>query len=651
MRCIAVDPTSETTPLISGKTYHFTLSATNKAGLTSFLTSDPYLYASTTPTPGVVWEVDPQASVQVVAGSSYHDTDIDVLVEGVALGIRWTGFAHDTADVEYSIGLGAVPGWDDVVPFMLLGGGVNRYVFHEAELLEGSTYYATVVADTGFSVTNSTSNGVLVLREGEAVVELLASVYDGNCEEVDIEYLPSSTQVSAHWFFPAHLHAQISHYMWAVLTEDTFLSMSASGSGSTNSDPDLTVVQEYQNVGKDTVGVASVEGLRTDGSLYVNAVKACFATRCLSPVYSDGFHVALAPSAGAITTAIYTPLLYDQVYGTSASGRLDLVWEEFSDPQLAYYEWSIGTEEMEGAALLLQWQQVEWFENQLSLVLNVTISLHYDNVVTLRGYNSAGLYASVSKALQWKVGGEVLPQSSVPLSLLVVYDIHESQVTTDAAARDWRDITHKAVNSQLQDLDYVDSVSLLSGGWPDLRYTQYNYSISTQQSFQPCSNSLACGNTFHNSATLSNLPLTDGQRYYFCVQALAEHAIHMTLATPPVLEACSNGVTVDHSPPQGGCVKMVSSLRNGLGGVVGSGSSAGTNDLSDVDRNCNALNGTQFQVSTSDLYLVWEEFVDVESHGNAVHASGVASYSYAIGKLVLVCMHVYDGYLLQGQVH
>ena len=570
--------------------------------------------------------------MEVIAGSSYHDTDIDVLVEGVTLGVRWAGFAHDSADVQHSIGLGTMPGWDDVVPLMFLGGGVKKYVFHEVALLEGSTYYATVVAATGFSHSNSSSNGVLVLREGEAALRV-ASVYDGN-SQVDIEYHTSSTQVEAQWFFPAHLHAHISHYMWAVLGEEAFLSMSASGSGSTNSDPDLTVIREYQNVGKDTLGVAFVEGLRADGSLYVNAVKACFATQCLPPVYSDGFRVAVAPSPGPIINAIYTPLLYDQLYGTSASGRLELVWEEFSDPQLAYYEWSIGTEDVESGGLLVQWQQVEWFENQLSLILNVTISLHYDNKVTLRGYNSAGLHTSVSTALEWNVGGKVVPQSSVPLPPLVVYDIHESQVTQDAAAKDWRDLVHQVDNSQ--DLDYVDSVSWLSGGWPDLRYTQYNYSISTQRSFQPCSNALACGNTFHNSATVSNLPLTDGQRYYFCVQALAEHAIHVTLTTPPVLEACSNGVTVDQSPPQGGCVKVVSSLRNGVMG----GSSGNTNDLSELDRNCNTLNDTLFQVSTSDLYLVWEEFVDVESHGNAVHVSGVASYSYAIGELVLdhVCM-------------
>ena len=639
-RCIAIDLSSEGTPLTSGKSYYFTLSATNKVGLTSFLTSNPYLYTSTTPTPGLVLDFDPKATVEIVSGSSYHLSDIDVLLEGSEFGVLWVGFAHPTAEISYSIGLGATPGLDDVISFTPVGSDVSSHVFRQVSLLEGSIYYATVVADTGFSRSNSSSNGVLVLQEWGRSLQL-ASVYDGPTD-VDMEYQASSSHVSAQWFFPASLHASISHYMWGVVITDQGSGSSsdggvspdqASGSGSGAVSPDQveTVVRGYLHVGKATSGVTAVsERLRADGTVYRNAVRACFATRCLPTLYSDGFQIAQPPTPGGLN-ATYTPLQWDTVYATSTLGRLDLEWEEFADPQLAYYEWSLGTNE-EGAELLVDWQMVEWFERQVSVPLNVTVSLHYPNVVTLRGYTSAGLHASTHTALLWNVGGVVMDQGSIPRDPLVVYDLPQSH--NDPVVTGWEELVYE--DTTLRDIDYITSSSSLSGAWPSLRYTQYHYSISTLQQYLPCTalDSLACGNTFYNSATATNLPLTEGSKYYFCVQALAENAIHRTPAAPPVLEVCSNGVTVDMSPPRGGCVKIIPHLANSVD-VPGSGMGLELRDSPrpHQDRQCVTVNDTRFQVSTSDLYLIWEEFVDVESYGNTVHASAVASYSYGIGGL------------------
>lgn len=636
-RCIAISLSSEDTPLSSGKSYYFTLSATNKAGLTSFLTSDPYLYTSATPTPGVVLDFDPEASVEIVSGSSYHLSDIDVLLEGSEFGVLWAGFSHPTAQINYSVGLGQAPGQDDIIPFTHVGGGVSSHVFREVSLLEGFTYYATVVADTGFSRSSSSSNGVLVLREWGQSLQL-ASVYDSPTG--DVEYQASSSHVSAQWFFPTSFHARISHYMWGVVASDgasgsgsgnVAITDQASGPASGGVSPELLAVN-YQHVGKAVTGVTAVSDgvLRADGTVYRNVVRACFATRCLPPVYSDGFRIAQLPTPGGLN-ATYTPLQPDVVYGTSALGQLDLEWEEFGDPQLAYYEWSLGTNE-EGAELLVDWQQVEWFERQVSVLFNVTLSLHYPNIVTLRGYNSAGLYADTHTSLLWNIGGTVLDQGSVPLDPLVVYDLPQSY--DDQEVTGWEELVYRDIT--LQDIDYIASTSSLSGGWPNLRYTQYRYSISSLQQYLPCGTegSLGCGNTFHNSATVPNLPLTEGSKYYFCVQALAENAIHRTPTTPPVLEVCSNGVIVDTSPPQGGCVKIIPNLAHNMD-VPGSGMGSGFRETLRPlqDRRCTTVNNTRFQVSTSDLYLIWDDFVDVELYGNTIHASGVASYGYALGGL------------------
>jgi hypothetical protein len=562
--------------------------------------------------------------LEVVSGTSHHLSDIDVLFEGTEFGVQWAGFAHPTAVVQYHVGLGTTPGLDNVVSLTPVGGEASSHVFRELTLLADTTYYATVVADTGFSRSNSSSNGVLVLGDLQRSLQL-ATVYDGSAD-MDVEYHTSLSQVSARWSFPAGLHARASHYMWAV----GVVIEQASGSGSGGLSPvQFTAIRGYENVGKDTSGVTPISEseLSADATVYINAVQACFATRCLPPVYSDGFRFAQPPISGALN-ATYTPLQLSEVYGTSALGQLELEWEGFRDPQLASYEWSLGTGE-EGAELLVGWQEVEWFNSELSIPLNVTVSLHYPNTVTLRGYNSAGLHAVTHTALLWNVDGVVMAQDSIPLLPLIVYDVATS--SNDPEATSWQDLVHTTVT--LQDSDYTSSMSSLSGAWPGLRYTQYQYSVSTVQEYSPCSaqEGVACGSTFHNSATVSSLSLTEGTRYYFCVLALAEDAIHRTPSTPPVLEACSNGVTVDVTPPRGGCVKItpqpVSGLRGGMGG-----SGMGSEVRPQQNRQCTALNDTRFQVSTSDLYLIWEEFVDVEVYGNTVHESAVATYSYAIGK-------------------
>ena len=620
--CIVINSTF----LLSGLTYYITLSVTNLAGLSSFISSSPYHHAAGLPTSGLVLDFDPSAIVEVVGGFSYHTADIDILLEGEKLGVHWSGFAHPSLPVVYWVSLGTGPGLDDTFPLTPLGEGVYEYIFTDAVLMDGSVYYATVVARTSVSATNSSSNGVLILRNNEVALNE-AVVYDGS-SAIDVDYQVSLSAVSAQWFYPNELHIHISHYMWGILREVQPLLTSGSGSAG-DDDSMIEIISDYQNVGKDTSGVIPVlTQLESDGTRYINAIKACFATKCLSPIYSDGFQISVPPRPGSIR-AVYTPLEQDEIYGTSSSGRLDLVWENFSDPQIVFYEWTLGTRGS-GAELLIPWKQVEWFENQVSVIINVTVSLHRTNTVTLRGYNSAGLHSSTSTLMEWNVGGVVLHQNLVPRSSLVVFDVSKSDVSYNPSITDWRDLVYVAMETE--DIDYTDSGSTLSGMWTALRYTFYSYSVSSDREYLNCPSrsSLACGSTLHNSATISNLPLVDGQTYYFCVQALQEHAIHRTDATPPVLEVCSNGVTVDLSAPQGGCVKIFSPSLDIYDLMIGSG--VETTRLRHL--NCNSVNDTRFQVSHSELYLVWNEFLDAEQSSNRIHSSGVAYYQYAIGEYI-----------------
>ena len=593
---------AESAPLTDGKWYYFTVSATNRAGLTAFLTSEPYYHDTATPTSGLVVDFDPSAGVEVVSGSSYHLSDIDVLLEGNSLGVRWEGFSHPTADVAYWVSLGTSPGSQDAAPLTSVGSRVSSYVFGGVALQEGRTYYATVIADTGFSRNNASSNGVLVLREGVAALSQ-AMVYDGR-GQADLAYQTSLTEVSARWAFPAHLHASLSHYQWAVLRAATPTTTegeevesgsgirpqlsSGSGTSTSGSGVDLVteqpnVIIDYQNVGKDVMGVVSVpQRLQADGSVYMNAVRACFATRCLPPVLSNGFQLSLPPRPPAIVTATYTPLQLDTPTGSSRYGTLQLrgeeEGEEFRDPQLSHYEWAL-VGGAEGAGLLFGWSRAEPSENSVTIMLNATLSLHHENFLVLREFNVGGLYASVNTTLYWVIGGVPRPQADVPRPPLLVYDTDGSGRGRDPTVDGWRE-----GDSRLSDIDYTGSESTLSGAWPDLRYTQYNYSVSAEHRYVSCDAEVAsaCGSTSLNSVTLSNLPLVDGERYYVCIRARREHAIHATPTTPALLEACSNGVTVDLTPPLGRCI-----------GVTNAPSSR---------MDCASMSDTAFRVSTSEVY-------------------------------------------------
>ena len=566
----------------------------------------------------MVLDINPDSNFDIVTtGLSLHNEDIDVLVDSQQLAVSWTGFEHAHLDVTFSVGLGSQPGVDDVVSFTPASGG--RYTFNNVRLAHSSRYFATVIAETVTGRTNMSSDGVLVLLNIERDILPYTTVYDGGTD-LDSDYQLSATFVSAHWLFLPAITQHVSHYRWAVLQ--------AVGGNSSN----LIEVRPYENVGRQTL--AAVGNLElTEGEWYVSAVQACYPASCLPPVYSDGFQIATPPSSTHIN-ATYTPLEWNMDAGTSSQGVLQITWEPLTDPQIAYYEWSLGTGEP-GYELLIYWNRVEWFENQVLVTINETISLHTHNTVSLRGYNSAGLHSTASSPLYWEVGGEVLSQDFVPSSPPVIFDILESQVPITLVT-DWRQLEHR--EEDVRDIEYSNSTSSVSAMWPLLRYKRYNYSVSATPSFQPCGSptSLACGSTIANAVTVSNLQLTDGRRYFVCVQAVREDAIQQTSFTPAVLTACSNGVTVDLTPPAGSCVQIIPPRLDENITIGSGGEPSSLGPLQPDPPEC-VTDGPRFQASTSEIHIVWNQFLDVEQNGSAVHATGVAYYEYAIGEHSSFC--------------
>ena len=607
-------------PLLTGHTYYITLRVRNAAGLESYTSSGGFTHIHGPPSGGRVIDLDPHASPSLENTCiSLHDSDTDLVLDSDWLAARWEGFDHAHLNVTFSVGLSSIPGIDDVVPFHWIG-TETRYSFTNLSLVHGEWYYVTVVAGNEVGVTNATSDGLLFLTDLEAAVTM-ATVADGSQEGEDSDYQYSWSSLAAQWVYPPSLLPHVSHYLWTVYLQDPV---------SLN----LTVVRGYENVGTQTSATAGGMELR-QGQVYVSGVQACVSTpipTCLSPVYSDGIHILSYPE-GSSVYATYTPLEWNEDLSTSMYGKLMITWSPFQDVRIAYYEWALGTWEP-GYELLTEWSRVEWYETSVTAYLNTTISLHKPNTVTLQGYNAAGLHSRIGVGLYWNMNGESVPQVHVPRSRLVVYDIPESLVP-ELYTTDWRELEYSEWDPIGMELDYTSSSHSLSATWPDLRYMAYNYSVSATPTFTVCDtpDNVACGTTIANSVTIPDLELENGQRYYICVQGKREYAIHPSPSTPHTLTACTNGITADLAPPIGDCVEIRPMLLDqdfelASGGVT---SGSGLNNLVPFHEEC-VKNGSQFQISSSDMHIVWSPFQDVEWYGNAFHVSGVAYYEYAIGK-------------------
>ena len=371
----------------------------------------------------------------------------------------------------------------------------------------------------------------------------------------------------------------------------------------------------YRNTGKENSVIMPVQ--LQPNTTYISAVQACVKHMCLEPIVSDGLEVTGPPSPGT-AVAEYTAMVVDSTSGVSTRGILNISWSTFDDPDLSRYQWAVTTSQNAGYSLVSEWTEAAVDVRRVTIVLETPLSLHVNHWVTLMAINTAGLKTSTVTPLVFR---------GSPPPPLVVIDVEDESVVA-VSASDWRQLEHHSPS--YVDQEYTQSVRSLSAAWPALRYNTYNYSISTERAFQPCPNpSMAtCGSTVANALTVSGLTLIDGQRYYFCIHALAEDYISPT-NSPVGVTACSNGITVDRSPPKPACVQIIPpALPSNLPELT-SGDHVESNFVPDQTQSC--VNQSGYQASTSELRIVWDRFVDSEENRNVPHAYGVHHYEYAIG--------------------
>ena len=595
---------------MKGNEYHVTIKAKNTAGLARYIPIEPYTVPFILDS-GCISVFEYNSNIDILLPTESFDSyfsqqyDYDILLNSNGVSVGWYGLIDSHLNASFSVAIGTLPELSNVIPFQQAGNN-NPLYLSSVSLQYGVTYYSTVKVTNEHSTITRSSDGFMILDRSTKGAE----IWNGLSDYYNEEYHLSSSEIAAHWYFPSSISDYVSRYEWALFK--------ANGHDVHN----LTIVLEYETVGSLSWGIRPA--ILDYDTIYVTSVKACFKSECLEPIYSDGFFVASPPDSSMTTVkAFYTPNTVDN-YGYSSLGKLTILWDPFIDQVgISYYEWAIGTAD-NGDELLAAWTTSFADVLKVNVTYTKTISLHKQYYVTVRGINVAGLQSSRSTNLSF-VEGEHTYESTI------VYDVS----TTDVPDQN-KNI--EFIRTEYTELDYVSTSTSLSAAWPDLRYTIYNYSISTDKAFHACGTdsplSLACGSTQFNGLTVSGLNLTHGQTYYFCVQAEAHNAFTPYPSPPQTITSCSNGIMAYFTPPVGSCVQIISTYQSNELPTLTSDEvgSADDNDESLTytnENNPQCKNMAGSQSSTTELHIIWDSFSDQIQNGP--HDSRIAYYEYAIG--------------------
>ena len=605
--CVVID--MKEMGFLRGTEYHVTIKAKNTAGLATYIPVEPYTVPFTLDSDCLsVFEHSSNINLIHLPKESYdsyfsQQHDQDILLKGDTVSVGWYGLTDNHLDASFLVAIGTLPGQSDVLSFRNAG-NQNPFQLSGVKFELGVTYYSTVKAMNDHSVVTVSSDGFMFI---DASIKD-AEIWNGLSDNFNEEYRLSSTEISAHWYFPSSISEHVSYYEWAL------------SQANDHDVHDLTTVLEYESVGSLTWGIRP--GELDVGTIYVTSVKACFKSSCLEPVYSDGFFVASPPNASTSSIkALYTPYTID-AYGYSSSGGLSISWDPFTDQVgIAYYEWAIGSAN-DANELLTNWTVSTKDVFSINATLSKTLSLHRQYFVTVRGINIAGLEARISTSLSF-TGDHTFDD-------IIVFDVYSESVPDQSKEIEF-------IYTEYNELDYTSSNDSLSAVWPDLRYTTYNYSISTVPAFHPCNTdspslSIACGSTAFNGITVSGLNLTHGRIYYFCIHAEAGNAFTPYPSQPETITTCSNGIMAYLTPPTPSCVQVrpfyqPEELPKLTIDEVGSG----FEDMYHSKDDLQCVNEPGSQSSTSELHIIWSPFSDEVESTASTHDLRVAYYEYAIG--------------------
>ncbi|XP_061193435.1 uncharacterized protein LOC133201664 [Saccostrea echinata] len=622
--CTAI-PLSDTEWKLHGNhTYYVTIKAENAAGLTTFGVSEPYIHNVQLPSTGIVIDI------AVLRRNCFQDIDdIDFTSETKSIGAKWTGFSHVYLDVTYQFRVGSTPGSDDVVPPKNVGSNVS-HIETGLSLSYYQIYFVTVTAISSAGRVEVTSDGVTVVRENDTLSGVL--VFDGEkCSSKknshnftlahhdwdiieackgDIDYQSSKDSISGYWSIPKDIIA-FTPDMYFSIEEKTFFS-------------DIwKPFRDYEyNHNHQEVRVTGL--LLSPGREYRIAVKLCAKQFCHLPTHSNGITIlSNVPDTGKIS------IKHANSTGKDDKEKLEITMDKFSDPDILSptkkyvvidkYEWAILDNSRIGS-LHTKWTQLKNFNTQnkekISFIIELVGEFDFSKCrrFAVRGYNKAMLYSTVSL--------DVKDCNAFDPILIRPKTVIDAVGRSDLSRDGYGEPISLQTNDRwpYPDKDYTPHMNYISAVWPQLRYKSYTVAVLNARTVDsttyylpssslslpdPCSHpdSLQCNTTEHEfiNFKFKEGELEHGQRYMVCIHAAyTEIKYEKWTQVLPEINECSDGIVVDLTPPVPGKVWI-------------------------------GNEGVQYQISTTDMFVTWESFRDVEEYKTGSHTSGVQMYQLSIG--------------------
>ena len=427
--------------------------------------------------------------------------------------------------------------------------------------------------------------------------------------EVAADFVAAGTALQLYWDFTKPT-GTASDYVWHF---EWRLKRQSAAEGAFKEET------KFKNAGTE-LGVSTGIGLEAD-AVYQAEVRACMPAGCYDHKTSAAVTVGSASAPEPPTTAL-TALYFQTTPHDLGTTSVSLGWDAFTHGSvpIVAYEWTLSTSET-GSGLLIGWQTLPVKPEDVAKpvilhrqLFNIDMSqFEVDGrrmFLIIRAHAKDGKYGTAHTAAK---ATSVLP----PSLRVMVKDVAIAATNPIAAL-------------EPTDIEYTDASSDLQAAWPGLWGTYspdfVDWSVSTTQEYdEDCTTSestqsaypavaIKCGTTkgAFTTAIASGLALQHGWRYYFCLKA-GPTTTHFPDGTTEVATnkdvkpVCSNGVTVDWESPAGGAVSIGSEHNLGIQGAV-------------------------FQHTGKVVRVSWHGFFDVEAHGASPHESSIVNYRLELGS-------------------
>ncbi|XP_053398947.1 uncharacterized protein LOC128556937 [Mercenaria mercenaria] len=600
--------------------YFVTIKVRDTVGLFVTASSTEYRHYIELASQGVVQDIDDDSTVKFV-----DIDDIDYQTSTSKLTTRWSGFEHPYEDIIFTVCISNASSSDYMT--CAQSDVNNKHTFSGLNLNLYETYYHTVIAGTEAGNVTAVSDGITVVVDGDEIDGIL--VFDGppcnvslnedlNIENsyhdeskrllcrLDADYQASTNVLQAHWTIPDDRRVYLNDIYWAIEERAPVADIWKTHSA-------------YQHL-RTTASYLEESGLfLSAGRTYRVSLKFCARQFCFKPVHSNGVTIVPNPPTTGSMSVTYTTNKTTIEVSLDPFMDSDIEDVSLSREVMDHYEWAF-IDESTLSRLLTKWQRITLTDALTGVLLQFTIDLPENIAFTkcwilaIRGYTKAGLSSTISSEirncqdLQQVRPNFVIDAVGKPLST------ENDHVGTDIFLEDnaiWKE----------SDKDYTPYSNILSAVWPTLRYTHYAWAVllvtendptvfydrSNKLNLRnPCDHpdAIKCGETAYEyvNVKFGQEELTHGRRYIICIHAnaskLQREFWEQDLGE---IDECSNGVTVDLTPP------VTTDVWIG-------------NDKQHL-----------FQTSTSEVTVHWNSFTDVEEEGFATHISGITHYQVALG--------------------